>query len=196
MNRISQLSAAALAGTLAIAGASLSSALTGELNSGVEKGGMLSAFHPKHISGPDKKTSTCPVCKYPQNPAVQIWVNNDDPQNVETLVNTLEKSLKANSDKKMKAFVIYLNPTKKSAKTLTSDLEGVARKNKIERVSLAYLASPKDDAIKEYKINTDAKIKNTVFVYKEREVKSKFVNLVADEKGLEELNSAISEVLH
>ncbi len=188
-----------LVGTLALAGATFGFTMSGEAKStesksGVEKGGMLSAFHPTHVSGPDKKTNTCPVCKYPENPAVQVWVNNDDPKNVEKLVSTLEKSLEANKDKKMKAFVIYLNPGKKSGKLLEKDLTAMAKKNKIERVSIAYLTNPKDEAISEYKINTDAKVKNTVFVYKEREVKTKFVNLVADEKGLEELNQAITSV--
>ena len=31
------------------------------MNSGVEKGGMLSAFDPHHVTGADKNTNTCPT---------------------------------------------------------------------------------------------------------------------------------------
>src|ERR1019366_6995653 len=72
----------ALASAIAISGVANGLSPAGGMKSGVAKGGVLSAFEPYHVSGADKNTETCPVCKYPTNPAVQVWVNTDDAKNV------------------------------------------------------------------------------------------------------------------
>ena len=53
---------------------------------------------------------------------------------------------------------------------------------------------PKDSSVKNYKVNTSAEIKNTVFVYKNWKVVDKFVNLKLDDKGSKDLNAAISGI--
>ena len=194
MRPIAKLSGALL-GTLALTGAMLSLTLAAELKSGVDKGGMLSAYHPRHVSGPDKNTDTCPVCKYPTNPAVQVWVNTDDVKNVAAIAETLEKTARANADKKFKAFVVFMNPNKETPEAIEKQLQAMAKKDKLERVTLAYLSGPDDDAVKEYEINTAPQVKNTVFVYRNRKVETKFINLVADKKGQEALTSALQTVL-
>jgi hypothetical protein len=42
-------------------------------------------------------------------------------------------------------------------------------------------------------MNLAPEVKNTVFVYRNKRVTAKFVNLKADEKGLAELTKAIEE---
>ena len=71
----------------------------------------------------------------------------------------------------------------------------MAAQEKLQNVALVYLPGPTDEAVKDYEINTDAKVKNTVFVYKSRKVKAKFVNFVADKKGTDTLETAIKGVL-
>lgn len=194
MHRILTL-AGALVGVTALLGAALSVAAPAEKRSGVDKGGMLSAFHPTHVSGPDKKTNTCPVCKYPSNPAIQVWMNNDDPKNVGALVEALEKMARTHADKRLKVFVVFLPTNGESPGTMEARLSKLASQKRIEHVALTYLPSLKDEAISDYEINTDAKVKNTLFVYKNRRVDTKFVNFVADAKGLEALNAALKRVL-
>ena len=58
---------------------------------------------------------------------------------------------------------------------------------------MAYI-DKSNEAIGNYKINTGSEVKNTVFVYKNWKVEKKFINLKGDEKGLAELNSAISSI--
>ena len=195
MRRINSLLTGALAATLTLSGLTLSLAKPGDAKSGVPVGGVLSAFTPHHVSGADKQTDTCPVCKYPFNPAVQVWVNTDDPKNVAQIADTLEKVAKANANKKFKAFVVFINPNKQAGDKLGKQLEGIASKENLQNVALVYLPGPSDEAVKDYEINTDAKVKNTVFVYKSRKVNAKFVNLVADKKGVDTLETAIKGVL-
>lgn len=122
-------------------------------------------------------------------PQIQVWINKDDSNNVAKLVKQLNGAMLANKDKKLKAFFIFLGDEK-----LSPALTAIAEKANANDVCLAYL-SPKDEAIKAYKVNLDPAVKNTVMLYKRRTVTSKIVNLVADEKGSAQLDSAIADLL-
>ncbi|NUQ71476.1 MAG: hypothetical protein HUU17_11735 [Chthonomonadales bacterium] len=54
---------------------------------------------------------------------------------------------------------------------------------------------PENVAVKGYGINTDPAVRNTIFVYRNRTVHSKFVNMKADDKGVAALQTAIEQVL-
>jgi protocatechuate 3,4-dioxygenase beta subunit len=191
MNRIATL----IAGVAAVAGAALCLADSPALKSGVDIGGALSAFHPTHVTGADKGTNTCPVCKYPTNPAVQVWVNTDDTKNVDAIVSNLEKQAHMYAGKKLKAFVVFVNPSRDSDKAIQTRLEKIASAEHVQNVALVYLPGPQAEPVKEYQINADPQVRNTVFVYKNRTVGTKYVNFVADRKGLESLDAAIKTVV-
>jgi hypothetical protein len=124
-------------------------------------------------------------------PQIQVWINNDDPSNVEKLVKTLNDSMIANKDKRLKAFFIFVDET---GDKISPKLTSIAEKTKADAVCLAYLSS-KDHGIRAYRINVDPEVKNTVMLYRSKTVTSKHVNLVADEKGLAALNASISDLL-
>ena len=189
-----KVGAGAIAGTLAILGGAASLAFAPKLNSGVEAGETLSAFQPHHVTGANKNSDTCPVCMYPQNPAVQVWVNGDDEKNVRALVRNLEQETTANKAKKFKAFVVFINPQRQSASVMNAKLAKIGAEEKLKNVALAYLPGPTDPAVTDYKINTAETVKNTVFVYRARKVATKFVNFTADAADLKTLDAAISQV--
>ena len=85
---------------------------------------------------------------------------------------------------------MYVSPT-----LVLSSFASLAAKKKLDHVALTYVSGPEDEAVKAYRINTGAKVKNTVLVYKNRMVSSKFINLVADKSGLESLDKAIHSVV-
>lgn len=124
-------------------------------------------------------------------PQIQVWINNDDPANVEKLVKTLNDAMASHKDQKLKAFMIFLSDDKKA---MESKLTAIADKTKSQDICLAYI-SPKDEAIEAYKVNVDPSVKNTVMVYKRKRITTKEVNLVADEKGMKTLQAAIDDVL-
>ena len=161
-------------------------------NSGLKVGEMVSAFHPQHVSGPHKGTDACPPCTDGNRPQVQVWVNADDAANVTEIARLLNENTISKKGAKLKTFVIFLTDPSKTKETAKM-IEGVAAKTQFNDVCMAYL--PKNnEAVGAYKVSTDASVKNTVFVYRDRTVQSKFVNLKADKAGLGELQSAINGI--
>jgi hypothetical protein len=158
--------------------------------SGLKIGETVSAFNPTHVAGPLKGTSNCPPCTFGSRPQVQVWINGEDMKNVVAISELLEKQVNAKSDAEFKAFVMVL--TDKPEETARA-LKEVADGKGFKEVGLAYLKRS-DQAVKNYKVSLSEEVKNTIFVYRNKQVSEKFVNLKADEKGLESLNASIAKI--
>ena len=158
-------------------------------SSGLEKGEKVSPFHPKHIAGALKGTDTCFPCTYQNRPQVQAWVTNGDQKSIMAFAKTLDNAMDKYSSKEFKGMVVIFT-TKDKTKAL--EAEAPTLNKEFRHVSISYLTAD-NEAVKNYKINTGAK--NTVFVYKNWEVKDKFVDLSADEKGISALNAAIGSIV-
>lgn len=171
-----------------IAGVIALTSLAFGANSGLSVGESVTPFHPTHVTGPDKGTDTCPPCKYGARPAVQVWVNNDSHENVMKIAQLLNKNAAANEN--FKGFVIFVTTTPKE---LGGKIESVVTESGLNKIGCAVI-DPKNEALTNYKINLDKDIKNTVFVYKNKKVVAKFVNLTSDDKGLGQLTAAITSV--
>ncbi len=124
-------------------------------------------------------------------PQIQVWINNDNPDNVAKIVKTLDDAVIAHKDEKLKAFVIFVTDDSKTAETNLTEL---ADKQKANEIALAYI-EPKNEAVEYYKINLDAAVKNTVMMYRHKVVTAKQVNVVADDKGLAELQANIAALV-
>jgi hypothetical protein len=162
---------------------------TAFVNSGLNKGEMVVPFHPKHVAGALKGTDTCFPCTYQNRPQVQAWVTNGDQKSIMAFAKTLDSAMDKYSNKEFKGMVVIL-ATKEQGRKIE---EAAPMMNKeLKHVSVSYLTAD-NEAVKNYKINTGAK--NTVFVYKNWEVKDKFVDLTADEKGISALNAAIGNIV-
>lgn len=122
-------------------------------------------------------------------------MNNDSPKNVAQIAEFLEQAIKTHEDKELKAFLVYINPEAKAEEAFKKELAETGRKSKLEKVALTFLHEDKEreGAVKDYQINTDKRVKNTVFVYIDKKSTAKFVNLTADKKGLQELDKAVRE---
>ena len=177
--------------TIFISGAvvGLSMIASAFVNSGLEKGERVSPFHPKHVAGALKGTDTCFPCTYQNRPQVQAWVTNGDPKAIMAFAKTIDTAMDKYSSKEFKGMVVIL-ATKEQGKMIEEHAPAMSKE--LKHVSISYLTVD-NEAVKNYKINTSAK--NTVFVYKNWEVKDKFVDLSADEKGLNALNAAISTIV-
>lgn len=165
-------------------------ALASSPESGLKVGETVSPFHPTHVTGPLKGTTNCPPCTFGARPQVQVWANGDDIKNLLFITRMLDREMKANEKPELKAFVIVLTDTPEETAKM---LEAVATRAGTKDVGLAYL-SKKDAAVSDYKFNVSSDVKNTVFVYRDKKVSEKFINLKADEQGLGELAKAIGKV--
>lgn len=167
-------------------------AFNGNVDSGLKVGEMVSAFHPNHVTGPHKGTDACPPCTYGNSPQVQVWVNGDDSKNVEAIAKLLDKRVGEWKSSKVKAFFIFVTDGANKTAT-TKQIEDIVAKSGV-KIAMAWIDKG-NEAIKLYKVNTNADMKNTVLVYKGRAITSKFVNLKADDKGLAQLNTAVDGIV-
>lgn len=158
------------------------------IESGLKVGEPVTPFHPNHVSGPNKGTQACPPCTYGARPAIQAWINGDDMRNVETIASSLNKAV-LTSKHELKAFLIVLT----NSDAEIDAVKKMAIETKNSDIGIAYL-SAKDHAVQDYKINLASEVKNTIFLYKDKRVVSKFVNFKADKKGLVELDTAIDKI--
>lgn len=122
-------------------------------------------------------------------PQIQVWINHDNEANVAKLVKTLNDAVVSKRAKKLKAFFIFVD---KDGASLEPKLVALADKLKTPDVALAYLG-PDNEAVGDYKINLDPKVKNTVMLYRMREIKWQHVNLDAA-KDAKDLTRAIDEL--
>lgn len=122
-------------------------------------------------------------------------MNTDDLANVGKIAQALEKAMKEHQAKEFKAFVIFMNPDKKDAQSLSQLLTGLAEKYGLSNVALTYLSPQDSRSVQAYRVNSSAEVKNTVFVYVNKKVSAKFVNLVANDEGISALVKAIEGVV-
>lgn len=126
---------------------------------------------------------------------MQVWINNDNPKNVAQISQYLESAVKRHAGKELKAFVVFINPQEKAEDVISKDLQQIGTQAKLNQVSLSFLPGPKDHGVEDYEINMDPKVKNTVLVYKDKKLDTKFVNFVPDKKGVKALEAAIQKVV-
>lgn len=167
-------------------------AIAGSPKSGLAQGDRVSPFHPKHVVGALADTTDCFPCTFKNRPQVQVWLNGDSDTNAFSIANDLEKSMSKYASKEFKALMVFIVPEDKQA-AWTTKLKAAAKTHSFKNVSMALIA-PNHQAVRQYKINTDGSIKNTVLVYKDWTVANTMVNLKADSNGLKSLNAAIANI--
>lgn len=126
---------------------------------------------------------------------MQVWVNGDTPKNIGELAAWLDKAVKTHSDKGLKAFIMFIPAKGQEGEAVAKQVADLSAERKIENVGMTYVNGPDDPAVKLYRINTDEKVRNTLFVYKDKKLTAKFINLTANEEGLRNLNEAVTQVL-
>jgi len=126
---------------------------------------------------------------------VQVWVSADSLKNVAGIASALEKACEASGSKDLRAFVVFINHLEQPGDEIGKELAAWAEKNGWKRVSVAYLAGPNARPVSDFKISLDVRVRNTVFLYRDRMLRDRFINLKADEKGIAALQASIAELL-
>ncbi len=144
-------------------------------NSGLLPGTECPAFDPVHVWGPDKGTKTCPMCKYGiRSKGVMIWVNRHLEQ-LGAIAQQLEVEMSQKGMNAARTFIIYTNPDRKPKAEIEQMLTDFARKNKLQKVALAYVPHVSDRPTAFlYRINP--LVDNTFIFYNKRNVTANQVN--------------------
>ena len=132
---------------------------------------------------------------YGSRPAVQVWINSDSDADAAALAEALQKEVTANAGAQLKGFVIFDNPRAEPPSAMASRLNRIAASQPVPSIDLAYLGGPADENVREYQMNTDPAVRNTILLYRDKEVKAKFINLPADAAGLAALDAAIKKII-
>jgi hypothetical protein len=169
-------------------------ALASAAKSGLKPGEGVAAFHPKHVVGPLANSTSCFPCTYKNAPQVQVFVNNDDMDNVVKIAKGLEAKVEANKGKGFRAMIIMVAPESKWA-SMSAKIKTMAKENKIDDLAISLL-DPSNSALKDYKISLAADVKNTVLVYRNWKVEKNHVNLKGDEAGMKALNASVATILN
>lgn len=140
---------------------------TAAQNSGLAVGTDAPAFDPYHVSGKDKGTNTCPMCKYgARTDGLMVWIN-DDLKNYEKMLSFLEAQYLTKSANNWRTFIIFMNPKHEKESVLKQKLSDFTKKLNLKNVAFTFIDSPTDaETAGVYEINP--KVKNTIFAYKKR----------------------------
>lgn len=137
--------------------------------SGLRVGDVVESWHPIHVAGPDKGTRACPICNYPEYPAVIIFAN--DGENTAALLSEMEQLLADPNHDDLKIFFVVMDTPRSKLEQLATDLT-------VSRVAVCEIdPESKEKVFADYQI--DASKGNTVMVYQNFKVHANFVDLSA-----------------
>ena len=161
---------------------------------GPKVGDLVGAYDAWHVTGPDKGTETCPVCKYFNRPMVQVFVGKDTDDNILALAQVLNRAMKTHNKapNDFRAFMLW--PAKENqAKALRVKLTALGDRSQSPLVAMMHIDS-KADAFKSYKFPVKGNQKNMVLVYVKRRVVQKFIDFKATPENIQKLEKAIDQV--
>ena len=123
-------------------------------------------------------------------PQIQVWVHLDAEENTTSLVVKLQELIRKvrAEGKKAYAFVIWTQ-----GEAVKDKLAKLAEEKKIEDIALCYLPDrQRDSYLRLHKIELSDKLHNIIFVYRDKRLGHKFINLDAkDSRKVEEAFKSI-----
>ncbi|MBD0350034.1 MAG: intradiol ring-cleavage dioxygenase [Flavisolibacter sp.] len=161
-----------------------------KLKSGLSIGANCPAFDPLHLSGFDIGKRACPMCKYGYGQGVMVWFNHANLEQMTRFIQKLEQAMINEGEKKLRVFLVYMNPMYKGMSTeeaviLQRKIKDWCADQNLQRVAMVWVSSPVDESCREYQINPE--VKNTVFVYKKRKVAAKWINMEYTEEAAQSI---------
>jgi hypothetical protein len=160
------------------------------LISGPSKGMRMLPFGPKHVSGPDIGTHTCPICKYGKINGVHIWVNGEKQSTVAKLATHLDQMISKRGLPQLRGVIVFIKPATIAKKKYEQNLLAFVKNNRLKYVAVTYVDGPKAEGIRYYKINVDPKVRTTTLVFSKLKVRANLLNLSGDAASLNALSSS------
>jgi protocatechuate 3,4-dioxygenase, beta subunit len=159
--------------------------------SGLAIGSNCPAFDPVHLSGADKGSTACPMCKYGSGQGVMVWFNHANLDEMKDFVTTFEKEMNDRGVKKLRVFLVYMNPYYKEndsegLRILQKKITDWCELQNLTQVAMLWIPSPVDNETAGlYKMNP--KVKNTILVYKKRRVVAKWVDIEYNDEAVKNI---------
>jgi protocatechuate 3,4-dioxygenase beta subunit len=159
--------------------------------SGPAVGEDVVSFTPRHAWGPDKGTSTCPVCKYGWYHGVLYFVAKDANWNdIKAWLKFFEAESAARQDR-LTVYFVYADPRGYSATARERELATLGRELGLEHVALTFVPSvtDEDSDVALNRVNPD--VGSTMVLYR----RSRVIGTMLDAKPTQENFSQLRERL-
>ncbi|HUR12085.1 MAG TPA: hypothetical protein VM012_11975 [Flavitalea sp.] len=148
---------------------------TPEHESGLALGADCPAFDPYHVSGPDKNSKACPMCKYGRGQGMMVWWNESSLDPLAPLLTQLENEIQISGYDKLRVFVMYMNKERKRIPDVQRYLQAFVRQYHLNKLAVTYIPSPDDGGTAGlYQIN--GKVSNTILIYHGRKIVDKHID--------------------
>jgi len=144
--------------------------------SGLDIGENCPAFDPMHISGADKGTHTCPMCKYGYAQGIMLWTSDMNIPELKSWAKKLDNAMKIEGEKKLRVFIVYTNPQKDNTEKIDTDLQEWATELDLQKVAVIYVPSVADVKSNAAVYHINPKVSATLFIYRKRKVIDKYIN--------------------
>ncbi len=164
--------------------------------SGRNIGEDIISFTPYHAWGPDKGSSTCPMCKYGWYHGILYFVgNNPNWDDIKKWLVYFEKeSIKR--ERYLKVYFIYGNEKEFTQEVREKELESIGRALTLEKVALTLVPSFTDESSKVHLNKVSAEVENTFFIYRRSVIIGKYVNLNANEENFAMLSNRLDQTIN
>lgn len=162
-----------------------------KLKSGLEIGEEIPSFSPYHAFGPDKGTTTCPVCKYGRFHGILYFVGNKPNwDKIKKWLFFLESESVRRSHY-LKVYFVYGNSVDYSKRNRKKVLEELGNELQLEHTALTFVPSFHDieSEIRLNRINQE--VKNTFIIYRHRTMVDKFVDLEPIEENYKRISKTL-----
>ncbi|MBD0288939.1 MAG: hypothetical protein ICV79_26470, partial [Flavisolibacter sp.] len=122
-----------------------------KLKSGLSIGANCPAFDPLHLSGFDIGKRACPMCKYGYGQGVMVWFNHANLEQMTRFIQKLEQAMINEGEKKLRVFLVYMNPMYKGMSTeeaviLQRKIKDWCADQNLQRVAMVWVSSPVDES--------------------------------------------------
>lgn len=154
-----------------------------KVQSGLNIGEDQPSFTPFHAHGPDKGTTTCPVCKYGRYHGIIYFVGaKSNWTDIKNWLAFLEKeSIKR--QKYLKVYFVYGNDKNYNKQERINELERIGNELNIKNTALTFVPSFSDTKTETFKNKINPSAENTFIIYKHRNIVDKYVDLKPTSKN-------------
>jgi protocatechuate 3,4-dioxygenase, beta subunit len=167
--------------------------LTNSVCSGKDIGEEVISFTPDHAWGPDKGTSTCPICKYGWYHGILYCVgNHPDWNEIKQWLVFLERESKKRA-KYLKVYFIYGNEKAYNKPKRILELKKIGEELQLENVALTFVPSFTDSESEIDSNQINAETENTFILYKRSKIIDKFINLKPNQANFDLIINSLNQ---
>lgn len=161
--------------------------------SGLNIGEDQPSFIPFHAFGPDKGTTTCPVCKYGRFHGIVYFVGNDPRwDDIKKWMIFLEQE-SVTRNKYLKAYFVYGNEKGYSKETRQKELEKIGTELNLKNIALTFVPSMTDTESEVNLNKINPRVENTFIIFKHRTIIDKFINFKATAGNFKIVSSTLDK---